>query len=72
MQTFYRCQEGHEEAEAKVIEAECRHLMQNMRHEARPQAVRDYYAKRGVKKTKEECQAKFLKKEKYMMVITYS
>ena len=69
MQTFYRCEEGYKEAAAKVIEAECRCLLRNMRHEAATKVIE---AKRGVKKTKAECRAKYLKKEKYLMVITYS
>ena len=36
------------------------------------QAVRDYYASHGIKKTKQACREKFLKKEQYMTVITYS
>ena len=72
MQTFYRCEEGYEEDAAKVIDTECKHLLQNLQHEARPQAVRDYYAKRGIKKDKPSCRAKFLKKGQYMKVITYS
>ncbi|KAI4984035.1 hypothetical protein ZWY2020_040888 [Hordeum vulgare] len=70
--TFYRCEEGYEEEAAKVIEAECRRLLQNLRHEARPQAIRDYYTTRGLKKQKKECRGKYLKKEQYMKVITYS
>ena len=57
---------------AKVLEAECRRLLQNLRHEARPRAIRDYYATRGIKKQKKECRRKYLKKEEYMKVITYS
>ena len=55
-----------------VLEAECRRLLQNLCHEARPQAIRDYYATRGIKKQKKDCRGKFLKKEQYMKVITYS
>jgi hypothetical protein len=72
LQTFYRCEEGYEEDAAKVIDTECKRLLQNLRHEARPQAVRDYYAKRGIKKDKPSCRAKFLKKDQYMKVINYS
>ena len=61
MHTFYRCEEGYEEDSANVI--------QNLRHEARVQAVRDYYALRGIKKTKPACRDKFLSKEQYMKVI---
>ncbi|KAI4989959.1 hypothetical protein ZWY2020_038322 [Hordeum vulgare] len=66
--TFYRCEEGYEEAAAKVIDTECKCLLQNLRREARPQAVRDYYATRGIKKDKPSCRGKFLKKEQYMKV----
>ncbi|XP_073361469.1 uncharacterized protein [Aegilops tauschii subsp. strangulata] len=45
--TFYRCEEGYEEDAAHVIENVCKRLLQNLRHEARVQAVRDYYALRG-------------------------
>ena len=55
-----------------VIEAECRRLLQNLRHEARVQAVRDYYATTGIKRSKPKCRLKFLSKEKYMKVNTYS
>ena len=72
MQTFYRCEEGYEEAAAQVIDAECRRLLQNLWHEARPQAVRDYYVSRGIKKDRPSCRAKFLRKDAYMKVITYS
>ncbi|KAI5014738.1 hypothetical protein ZWY2020_056128 [Hordeum vulgare] len=65
--TFYRCEEGYEEEAAKVLEAECRRLLQNLRREARPQAIRDYYATRGIKKQK-ECRGKYLKKDQYMKV----
>ena len=55
-----------------VVEAECKHLLQNLWHEARVQAVRDYYALTGIKRSKTKCGIKFLSKEKYMKVITYS
>ena len=71
MQTFYRCEKGYEEAAAEVIDNVCKRLLQNLRHEARVQSVRDFYASRGIKKAKEACREKFLK-EQYMMVITYS
>jgi hypothetical protein len=67
-----KCEEGHEEATAQVIEAECKCLLQNLRHEARPQAVRDYFTSIGVKRSKPKCRTKFLSKDKYMKVITYS
>ncbi|KAI5001109.1 hypothetical protein ZWY2020_011068 [Hordeum vulgare] len=70
--TFYRCEDGYEEQAAKVIEVECRRLLHNLRHEARPQAIRDYYATRGIKMQKKDCREKFLKKEQYMKAITYS
>ena len=70
MQTFYRCAEGQEEAAARVIDAECRRL--HVRHEARTQAVRDYLAQTGIRRRKEKCRDKYLSKEKYMKVITYS
>ena len=69
MQTFYRCEEGYEEETADVIHKECKCLLQNLQHEVRVQAVRDYYAGRGIKKTKQECRDKFLSKEQYMKVI---
>ena len=69
MQTFYRCEEGYEEEAANVIANVCKCLLQNLRHEARVQAVRDYYATRGIKKTKPACREKFLSKEEYMKVI---
>ena len=61
--------EGEQEAAAMVIENECKRLLQNLRHDARVQAVRDYYAARGIKKTKPACSDKFLSKEQYMKVI---
>ena len=72
MQTFYRCEEGYEEDAAHVIENVCKRLLQNLRHEARVQAVRDYYASKGIRRAKKKCRGKFLSKEKYMKVITYS
>ena len=55
-----------------VVENECKRLLQNLRHEARVQAVRDYYASKGIRRGKKKCCGKFLSKEKYMQVITYS
>ena len=55
-----------------VVEAECKRLLQNLRHEAWVQAVRDYYASKGIRRKKVNCRGKFLSKEKYMQVITYS
>jgi hypothetical protein len=72
LQTFYRCAEGQEEAVARVIDNECRRLLQNFRHEARTQAVRDYFTSTGIRRRKEKCRIKYLSKEKYMKVITYS
>ena len=72
MQTFYRCLEEHKPDAAMVLEAECKCLLQNLRHEARVHAVRDYYASTNIKRSKTKCRAKFLSKEKYMKVITYS
>ena len=57
---------------AIVLEAECKRLLQNLRNEARVQAVRDYYASKGIRRAKLKCRNKFLSKEKYMQVITYS
>ena len=69
MQTFYRCEEGYKEEAANVIDNVCKRLLQNLRCEARVQPVRDYYASRGIKKTKPACREKFLSKEEYMNVI---
>ena len=55
-----------------VLEAECGHLLQNTWHEARVQAIRDYYASTNIKRSKTKCRGKFLSKEKHMKVITYS
>ena len=60
---------GYQEAAANVIDNVCKCLLQNLRHEARVQAVRDYYALRGIKKPKSACRDKFLSKEQYMKVI---
>ena len=72
MQTFYRVSEGEQEAAAMVVENECKRLLQNLRHEARVQAVRDYYALKGIRRGKKKCHGKFLSREKYLQVITYS
>jgi len=72
LQTFYRCLEEHEADAAIVLVAECERLLQNLWHEARVQAVRDYYASTNIKRAKKKCRAKFLSKEKYMKVNTYS
>ena len=55
-----------------VVESECKRLLQNLRHEARVQAVRDYYASKCIRRGKQKCRGKFPSKEKYMQVITYS
>ena len=52
-----------------VVEAECKRLLQNLRHETRVQAVRDYYAMKGIRRAKTKCRGKFLSKENYMKVI---
>ena len=71
MQTFYRCLEEHEADAAMVLEAECKRLLQNTRHEAWVEAVRDYYASTNIRREKKKCRLKYLSKEKYMTVITY-
>ena len=52
-----------------VVETECKRLLQNLRHEARVQAVRDYYASKGIRRAKKKCRAKFLSRDKYLAVI---
>ena len=69
MQKLYRCEEGYEEEAANVIDNVCKRLLQNLRHEARVQAVREYYASCGIKKNNPACREKFLSKEQYMKVI---
>ncbi|KAI4998267.1 hypothetical protein ZWY2020_053609 [Hordeum vulgare] len=66
--TYYRCEEGYEEDAAKVIETECRRLLQNFRHEARVQAIRDYYATRHIRLDKAKCRDDKMEKEHYMKV----
>ncbi|XP_020181609.3 uncharacterized protein [Aegilops tauschii subsp. strangulata] len=66
--TFYRCAEGQEEAATRVIEAECRRLLQNWRNGARTQATRDYFTSIGIRMSKSKCRTKYLSKEKYMKV----
>ncbi|KAI4995814.1 hypothetical protein ZWY2020_037902 [Hordeum vulgare] len=66
--TYYRCEEGYEEDAAKVIETKCRRLLQNFRHEARVQTVRDYYALRRIRKDKAKCRDSNMEKEHYMKV----
>ena len=72
MQTFYTCLDEHEADTAMVVQAECKRLLQNLRHEARVQAVRDYYASTNIRRAKTKCRGKYLSKEKYMQVFTYS
>ena len=52
-----------------VVEAECNHQLQNIRHKAPVQAVRDYYASQGIRRAKKKCCSKFLSREKYLSVI---
>ena len=66
------CLEEHEADAAMVLEAECKRLLQNTWQEALVQAVRDYYASTNIKRQKKKCCLKYLSKEKYMTVITYS
>ena len=54
-----------------VVEAECKHLLQNLWHEARVQAVRDYYASTNIKRAKKKWRAKYLSKEKYSLVLSF-
>ena len=72
MQTFYRVLEEHKAEAARVLEAECKRLLQNLRHEARVHVVRDYYASTNIRRDKKKWRRKYLSKEKYMKVITYS
>ena len=55
-----------------VVEAECKRLLQNLRYEARVQVVRDYHTSTNIGREKKKCRSKYLSKEKYMKVITYS
>ena len=71
MQTFYRVAEEHEAEAARVLEAECKRLLPNLPHDARVQAVRDYYASTNIRRAKKKCHCKYLSNEKYMKVITY-
>ena len=45
MQSYFRVEEGTEEAAKKNLVKECKSLLNNTRHELRVQAVRDWYAK---------------------------
>ncbi|KAI4983633.1 hypothetical protein ZWY2020_025499 [Hordeum vulgare] len=66
--TYYRCEEGYKEDAAKVIETECRRLLQNFRHEARVQAVRDYSTTRRTRLDKAKCRDANVEKDDYMKV----
>ena len=66
------CSEEYEAEAARVLEAECKRLLQNLRHEARVHAVRDYYASTNIRRAKKKCSRKYPSKEKYMKVVTYS
>jgi len=68
LQVYYKVEESKEEDAANVIIGEVKRLLQNTRHEMRVQAVRDYYAKRGLKRTKKYCRTKLLTREQYMTV----
>ena len=68
LQTYYKVEEGMEEEAKLVLRNECKRLLKNQRHETRVQAVRDYYAKHGISKTKAQCRVIYLKKDKYMEV----
>src|SRR3954464_2005515 len=57
-----------EPAAQKNIEKEIVRLLSNTRHEMHVQCVRDWYAKKGVKKAKKKCRKVFLKKEEYLEV----
>ncbi|KAI5005318.1 hypothetical protein ZWY2020_032561 [Hordeum vulgare] len=65
-ETYYWCEEGYEEDVAKVIETECRRLLQNFCHEARVQAIRDNYAIQCIRKDKAKCRDSKMEKEHYM------
>ena len=65
------CEEGYDEDAAKVIETECHRLLENFRHEARVQAVRDYYATLRIRLDKAKCRDAKMEKEHYMKVISY-
>ena len=68
LQTNYKVEEGMEEEAELVLKNECKRLLKNQRHETRVQAVRDYYAKLGISKTKAECRVIYPTKDKYMEV----
>ena len=68
---IYRCEEGYEEECANVIQNVCKRLLQNLRHEARVQAVRDYYATLRIRLDKAKRRDAKMEKEHYMKVITY-
>ena len=68
LQVYYKVPDSMEEQAAKVLDFECKRLLQNVRHEMRVQAIHDYYGKRGLKRRKAQCRVKFLNREQYMMV----
>src|ERR1041385_542437 len=68
LQVYYKVDESKEQEAEDVIVAEATHLLQNTRHEMRVQAVRDYYAKQGRKRSKKDCRKKFLIRAQYMTV----
>jgi len=55
LQVYYKVDESMEEEANNVLIEECKHLLQNTRHEMRVQAIRDYYAQRGKKLSKKDC-----------------
>jgi hypothetical protein len=61
-----------EPAAQKNLEKEIVRLLTNTRHEMRVQCVRDWYAKKGVKKAKKKCRKVFLKKDEYLEVNSYT
>ena len=52
-----------------VVENECKRLLHNLKHKARVQAVRDYYASQGIRRAKKKCRSKFLSRDKYLSAI---
>ncbi|KAI4988651.1 hypothetical protein ZWY2020_035891 [Hordeum vulgare] len=71
-QTYYRCEEGYEEDATKVIKTECHRLLQNFRHEACVQAVRDYYATQRIRIDKAKCRDAKMEKEHYMKAMAHT
>ena len=68
LQVYYKVDESKEQEEADVIVAEATRILQNIRHEMRVQAVRNYYAKQGHKRSKKECRKKLLTRAQYLTV----